>query len=206
MGIVYESSFIMNDDTADCLERQKQEEKYMEYIKNHKNNVIIAFNKIYGPVIAGTAGNFPTNDYFTEDELKKAINKLIDNGDVVNHDESKYSDFEFPQYRAHWDPTEKERQASQDYIDAVERAYQIAWEHHYKNNNHHPEYWYDFEKKEANDMPLFAIVHMLADWGSFDPDDLPGTVKWYETADEEKSFMSEKTKAIVDILLGWLFK
>ena len=210
MGVVYEA-FINAQDSNEAKAVHDQEEVYMEYIKNHKNNVIKAFNKLYGPVMAeyertGTIEGFPTNDYFGMEEFVRCIKYLIDEEIIVNHDMSKYSDSEFPQYRAHWDPTEKEKQAPQEYTDAVERAYQKAWEHHYQNNNHHPEFWYNFEKKEANDMSLESMLHMMADWASFRPDDLPGTIEWYNTADEEKSFMSEKTKAVVDILLGWLFK
>lgn len=211
MGVVYEA-FINAEDSNEAKAVHDQEEVYMDYIKTHKNNVIKAFNKLYGPVMAeyertGTIEGFPTNDYFGMEEFVRCIKHLIDEEIIVNHDMSKYSDSEFPQYRAHWNPTKKEQNAPTDVTQAVELSYQKAWEHHYKNNNHHPEFWYDFEKKIAEDMPLFAILHMLADWGSFDPDNLSNIKDWYTNdCTEEKNFMSEKTKAIVDILIDWLCK
>ena len=204
-------SFISNEDESEARAIHDMEEVYMDYIKTHKNNVIKAFNNLYTKIIneyerTGTVEGFPTNEYFTMAEMYDCIKSLIDNNEIVDHDMSKYSDFEFPQYRAHWNPTKNEQNAPTDVTQAVELSYQKAWEHHYKNNDHHPEFWYDFEKKEARDMSLKSILHMMADWSSFNPDDLTGTIKWYETADKEKSFMSERTKAIIDILLGWLFK
>ena len=205
-------SFINAEEGSEAKAIHDMEEVYMNYIKNHKNNVIKAFNNLYTKAIneydrTGSIDGFPSNPYFTISEFYNSIKGLIENEDIINHDNSKYSDSEFPQYRAHWNPTKNEQNASRDTTQAVEASYQKAGEHHYKNNNHHPEFWYDFEKKMAEDMPLFAILHMLADWGSFDPDNLSNIKEWYTNdCTEEKNFMSEKTKAIVDILLDWLCK
>ena len=77
---------------------------------------------------------------------------------VAAHDQSKYSAEEFNAYRRHFYPTASESNMSQQVKDTFEEQFNIAWEHHYKNNGHHWEYWGD------EDIPNVYIAEMMLDW------------------------------------------
>ena len=78
--------------------------------------------------------------------------------------------------------------------------FEKAWEHHYKNNPHHPKYWIK-DDGTILDMEIRYIIEMLCDWLSFGED----IRVWYQTADQEKSEMSSKTKAIVEELMELIY-
>lgn len=47
------------------------------------------------------------------------------------------------------------------------KHFNIAWNHHKKNNKHHPEYWISVNKKgksEFLDMPYIYVIEMVCDW------------------------------------------
>ena len=69
---------------------------------------------------------------------------------IKEHDESKWSEEEFEPYAQRWHGDKKKTP-----------EYEAAWEHHWMNNEHHPEYWL------GEDMPYIYILEMLCDWGSF---------------------------------------
>ena len=69
---------------------------------------------------------------------------------IKEHDESKFSEEEFEPYAQRWFGDKKKTP-----------EYNRAWEHHWQNNEHHPEYWL------GDDMPLIYILEMICDWGSF---------------------------------------
>ena len=87
------------------------------------------------------------------DEDMEYLNKL-----VVKHDTSKYSLEEFNPYRRHFYPTASESSMSQQVKDTFEEQFNIAWEHHYKNNEHHWEHWGE------EDIPNVYIAEMMLDW------------------------------------------
>ena len=110
------------------------QKEYLEYINSHKERV---------------------EEFSTW--LQKECPDLFENVDIdvfndliKEHDESKYSEEEFEPYAQKWFGDKKKT-----------REYELAWEHHYMNNEHHPEYW------DGEDMPLIYILEMLCDWGSF---------------------------------------
>lgn len=72
------------------------------------------------------------------------------------HDMSKFSKEEYPYYQQYFfgDKTNTE-------------SFAVAWEHHWKNNPHHWEYWcYSAWRGEIppEDMPEKFIREMIADW------------------------------------------
>lgn len=73
---------------------------------------------------------------------------------ISAHDSSKYGIEEWEPYRQHWHSVD-DNEKNESKI-----AYDGAWEHHYMNNMHHPEYWL----RKKNDMPLTAVVEMCCDW------------------------------------------
>jgi hypothetical protein len=108
---------------------------------------------------------------------------------IKAHDESKFSEEEFESYAQKWFGDGKKT-----------REYELAWEHHYMNNEHHPEYW------DGEDMPYIYILEMICDWGSFSI--ASGNMKelsdfYFNKAinDPEKN-LSEATKEIIEDILS----
>lgn len=125
----------------------EQTSAYMEYLANHKQNVIIAWG-----------------------ELKKAVAgiKLFQNHEILIqmenrvycHDESKYSEEEFLPYRQHFYPVEGE--------DIDPNAFEKAWELHYRRNPHHWQYWVnengEFYSGYSITEKICAYLEMICDW------------------------------------------
>ncbi len=108
---------------------------------------------------------------------------------IKEHDASKFSEEEFEPYAKKW------------HLDGIKTPeYEAAWEHHYMNNEHHPEYW------DGEDMPLIYILEMICDWGSFSLKS--GNMKelsefYYNKAinDPEKN-LSDATKEIIEDIIS----
>ena len=200
--ILTESAAIITSDES--LAKNKKQEEYMNYIKEHVNNVYIAFNNLF----LSRLNQFEINsEYFTLDLLYQAVEDL-NKGRIQNHDLSKYSEEEFEPYRAKYYPTEKEISGLTDEAKSlIAKNASIAWQHHYNTNPHHPNYWTDKETGNPIDMDLISIVEMICDWEAMGMKFGESTVDWYNTkADEEKKAMTDRTKNIVEELLDILYK
>lgn len=193
--ILNEVTLILDDN--DAAERNEKEAEYLSYIKDHINNVRKAFVMYIVPILKNRTNISP---FFSDEEFKRAavdVYKRLD-----DHDASKFSDYEFDGYRAKWYPTNRELNYDQDYIDKMEERYAEAWDHHATSNPHHPKHWYDPENKVSRDMSLDAIIEMICDWASFTLRNGTSMLLWYENqAEDEKQYMSPKTKEIVEDLL-----
>lgn len=110
------------------------QQKYLEYINTHKERV--------SQFSSWLQENCP--------DLFENIDIEVFNDLIAEHDESKFSEEEFEPYAQKWYGDGKNT-----------REYEAAWEHHYMNNEHHPEYW------NGEDMPYIYILEMICDWGSF---------------------------------------
>ena len=200
MGIVIkENSLITQDTEDDSNERIKKEQEYLDYIKDHINNVKKAYKLYMTPLLK--MNNIST--LVSDEELKKSIIKLFPLIDT--HDASKFSDSEFDGYRRKWYQTKAEEAKEKEdinYKQLVEDRYEECWQHHYKTNMHHPKYWYNSETKTSTDMSLDAIIEMLCDWESMSLKFGTSTLEWYKNdAKDEKEVLSPKTKEIVEDLL-----
>lgn len=199
--IITESSIISNDES---LAKNKKEEEYLNYINEHRNNVKIAFNNLF----ISRINEFESlnSNLFTFDELKSAVEELSKER-IENHDLSKYSEEEFEPYRAKYYATEKELSGLTDEDkQLIDNNADIAYEHHYKNNPHHPKYWIDDKTKKPTDMDILSIVEMICDWEAMSIKFGSSTLDWYNNkADEEKKDMTNNTKNIVELLLNKLF-
>jgi hypothetical protein len=107
---------------------------------------------------------------------------------IKAHDESKFSEEEFEPYAQKWFGDGKKTP-----------EYEAAWEHHWSNNEHHPEYWL------GEDMPYIYILEMICDWGSFsiDKGDINELSEFYYNKaknDQEKN-LSDATKEIIEEIL-----
>jgi hypothetical protein len=108
---------------------------------------------------------------------------------IEEHDESKFSEEEFEPYAQKWFGDGKKTP-----------EYEKAWEHHWQNNEHHPEYW------DGRDMPYIYILEMICDWGSFsiasgDMNELSDFYFNKAREDEEKN-LSENTKATIEEIIS----
>lgn len=121
-------------------------------------------------------------------ELFNDINMEEFDNLIAEHDNSKFSDAEFEPYAEKWFGNGEKTE-----------AYELAWEHHWKTNKHHPEYW------NGNDMEYIYILEMICDWLSFGftKNDLSDIINFYYNSainDEEKN-LSKNTKQIVEYIL-----
>lgn len=122
-------------------------------------------------------------------ELFEGIDIEDFNSLIAEHDESKFSEEEFEPYAQKWFGDGKKT-----------REYELAWEHHYLNNEHHPEYW------DGEDMPYIYILEMICDWGSFSI--ASGDMKelsdfYYNKAKEDpEKNLSDATQEIIEDILS----
>ena len=149
------------------------QKEYKEYVLAHKDRV-----KQFADWLKENCPDvFEGIDFTTFDEL------------IAEHDESKFSEEEFEAYAQKWFGNKEKT-----------FEYEQAWEHHYMNNEHHPEYW------NGEDMPLIYILEMICDWGSFsiEKKDLKELSDFYynKAQDDPEKNLSDATKEIIhDILI-----
>lgn len=168
---------------------------YKKYIDDHKNNVEKAF------YLAFDFFNNYANKYGPAKKI--FIKKILDAVHV--HDMSKYYHDEFDAYRAKFYPTESEVEDSNP--DLVKANFKKAWEHHYRTNRHHPEYF--VELNSTIDTDPVALMEMLCDWLGMSiplsPDDpFKSLNEWFDKNKEEKiSMMGDYGKNIVESFMDF---
>lgn len=125
------------------------ENTYKEYIDNHRQNVQKAWTVMKSN---SDCMNLISNIMVTNIE---SVISLIDSL-IEAHDVSKYGVDEFFAYRKEFYPVSpEEKEANKD-------AFELAWKHHYHNNLHHWNWWYETNK--MYDMSLMYVVEMVCDW------------------------------------------
>lgn len=89
--------------------------------------------------------------------INRCVKILLEKGE--NHDQSK---LEYPEVQIFAEHTEKLSKLTynSDEYNNCKLAMKPALDHHYANNDHHPE----FHKNGINDMDLLDILEMLCDW------------------------------------------
>lgn len=160
------------------------EQEYLRYLETHTKGVRRTWYEILKPEVGSQ---------FTEEQID-----FIE-GALDSHDLSKYDDAEFDAYRKWWYPVDED--------DKDEKAYDLAWLHHQKNNPHHPQYWILIKDSGRNlclDMPLEHIIEMLCDWHSFTQRDPESTAyKWYSES-KDNIQLSDATREIVEKYIEYL--
>lgn len=137
------------------------------------------------------------------DWLKKNLPELFNEVDeghfdvyIEEHDASKFSEEEFEPYARKFFGKQDINGKPLEYVPGWDEA----WEHHYKNNEHHPEFW------DGQDIPEIFILEMLCDWGSFsiDKGNLNELISFYydKARDDEEKNLSENTKAYIEDVLS----
>jgi hypothetical protein len=122
-------------------------------------------------------------------DLFENIDIDVFNDLIAEHDESKFSEEEFEPYAQKWFGDGKKT-----------LEYDKAWEHHYMNNEHHPEYW------DGEDMPYIYILEMICDWGSFSiaSGDMKELSDFYfnKAINDPEKNLSEATKEIIEDIIS----
>jgi hypothetical protein len=77
----------------------------------------------------------------------------------IDHDNSKLEQPEKEYFDIHTPKLKKLTYGSAEYNESLKEL-QIALNHHYQNNSHHPEYY----KNGIDGMNLFDIIELFADW------------------------------------------
>ena len=195
MGMIYESYNRTIGVNGDALERNNKQKEYLHYINEHIGFVNKAFRLYFLPLLDK---NFISTK-ISDEELKDAIRKCQEH--IQYHDNSKYEEDEFEQYRLAYYPTTEEASRGEEFQEYVKQISEEAWAHHYKSNPHHPAYWID-ENNVIKDMTLDYIIEMICDWEAMSMKFKQDSINWYKNdADKEKSQMTERTKELVEEIL-----
>lgn len=148
----------------DYIEKTRQ---YLDYLEEHLENVRLAFIELSN----ACDGMMWVGDDCAWHTLRQ---------DVINHDLSKFSKFEFTQYRNKFFTVDGEE------IDVVRFA--LAWEHHKEKNRHHHETAENYHD----------VVHMIVDWTAMGYKFGDTAQEYYEAnkdkiniSDEHRDFMYE---------------
>lgn len=197
MDLVFEQA-----DTFDT-DMEMKTGQYMDYLEEHIGGVVLAYRKYFYPLINDKT--IRVGKYSNEDFIN-AIKANITS--IEKHDLSKYNDLEFYPYRRHFYPTIKEENAEQEQKIAWEEEYDKAWQHHYQNNKHHIEFWYDWQNGITKDMDLASIIEMICDWISMSYITDSPIRDWWDSSesDKERSMMTPETIAIVNQIFDIITK
>lgn len=157
-------------------------ERYDEYIKEHKNNVLKAFKWLKENDILNNFENYI---------LERAEYNI-----TYKHDFSKTEIDEYDAYDKYFYGNNKSFAVVQDF--------NYAWLYHIHRNPHHWQYWILInddpnEGEKILDMPDEYIIEMICDWWSFSwkQNNLNEIFKWY---DERKDYikLSKETRTKVE--------
>lgn len=177
-------------------EQKLKIEQYEEYINEHRRLVSKSFQLVKEDL----------KNILTPKELDQVVSLIID------HDNSKWSRNEFGAYRRSFFPVdEKEKEDTKQEFD-------YAWNHHYKHNPHHWQYWIHFKSYEklvlnckdnhkkvkaslvVLKMPTIYLVEMLCDWLAMSLKFKNNPLEWYEKNKNEIWLHEETEKKLISLL------
>ena len=159
-----------------------QENKYREYIDNHKKNVIAVFNEV-----------LPNLKRIGVDDMFLSITEKL----VSEHDQSKYSELEFDSYRQRFNPTTAET--------PNEEWFRFGWLHHLHKNPHHWQYWVLIGDTSNNPttalkMPVQYLIELLCDWSAMSLFQNNDIIFWYNQH-KQHIIMHEETRQMLERML-----
>ena len=174
----------------DVANIKQQETLYREYIDNHRQNVKKAW--------AIMKSNTECMDLITK-YLNTSVEAAVDLIDsmIDAHDMSKYQDLEFDAYRKNYypvTPEEKEENLA---------AYEAAWKHHYTNNLHHWDWWYETGKMDEMKIPY--VVEMICDWEAMGYKFGNTSLQWYEE-NRDKIHLGDLQRIFAETLMHIMYR
>ena len=170
---------------------RRNENLYREYIDNHRLNVQKAWDNIKN----NSECIELIEHKFVNTTLEASI-ELLDEL-IKNHDMTKYSKEEFDAYRKEFYPiTPEEKELNKEKFD-------LAWKHHYTNNLHHWNWWY--ESGNMNNMPFTHVIEMICDWEAMGYV-FGNTSKEYYEANKQKIQLGEKQRRFAEELMDIICK
>lgn len=158
-------------------------QEYTNYIQEHKANVEKAYHWL-------------VDHNIIEPEWSASVYE-----NIVEHDMSKYSNYEYDAYDKYFYGTRTEK---------VEREFNYAWLHHIHNNPHHWQYWVlvnDEDGIKALEMPKEFVYEMFVDHWSFSwkSGNLTEIKDWYNSH-KKKMILHEKTRKLYEEILDKVLK
>lgn len=166
------------------------ENTYKEYIDNHRQNVQKAW-----AVIKSNSECMELISKYLNTSIESAI-RLI-NALIEAHDISKYDVDEFSAYRKEFYPVDEEEK------EANKEAFDIAWKHHYSNNLHHWNWWYETGNMDNMKMPY--VVEMICDWEGMGYKFGNNSKQYYEQ-NKHKIQLGEKQRLFAEELMNIICK
>lgn len=163
-------------------------EQYNKYLKEHRENVWRACDKLLTEVLGV--------EWFMYHNIEYGLHSELHNN-VENHDKSKYELFE--EYMPYDNYFYGERN------DEVEERFAYAWLHHIHKNPHHWQHWIlnnDDGTTKILDMPVVYIVEMICDWWAFSlKQNKPLEIISFYEKNKNNMMLSDKTRLIVESIL-----
>ena len=130
---------------------------------------------------------------------------------LILHDWTKFLPSEWSPYVNHFygdKPPNLDGETGYNHqFDAGKLAFNIAWNHHQKRNDHHWQYWvmnFDDGGTEVLPMPTVCRSEMLADWrGAGRAQGKPDTRAWYRV-NRDNMLLHPETRHFIDTMLHWM--
>jgi hypothetical protein len=137
---------------------------------------------------------------------------------AVIHDWTKFTPAEWGPYVRRfygpqgYRPGPESKGYNHDQNKGQDAAFDAAWEHHWRRNPHHPQYWvrgeedygyapWGSEAERVQEMPLTYVQEMVADWiGAGRAQGKPDIMGWYQ-ANKENIVLHPFSRAIAESLL-----
>lgn len=158
-----------------------EDEAYIQYIDDHRKNVLVAFYR-FAPWICLSLSML--NPFYKQ--LRSC---------VANHDLSKYEKEEFGYYRQFFFP---EKEQIKDKLKFLR-----GWQHHYRNNKHHWEYWVD--NNTAKEMDKTSVAEMILDWIAMSLHFKTNPMVWYKQ-NKNRMVLGKQTRKSVETIMENLSK
>lgn len=163
-----------------------KEQEYRNYIQEHKNNVIKAWDIMKSNNIIM---EFIKNNCAHTMEFEVTIPYLIE-----HHDESKFSKEEFEPYRKYYYSISDEEKKS------AEEEYKLAEIHHYDHNHHHWNHWVN----NPLPIPVYYLVEMVCDWMAMSMKFNSKVSTWYNSNKDKIIFNNIKDREFIEELINLL--
>lgn len=154
---------------------------YTDYVNAHINAIKDAFEIFANQLLMDILSSQNASD--TEILLGVYMARLEQS--IEKHDESKFSEEEFEAYRARFYPCKQDKELPKQ---EIEEKFEKAWEHHYSENSHHPEYYYTMFNKPIK-MRVSDLAEMVLDWIAVSMVHKSNVLDWWASGRKEKKKM-----------------